>query len=59
MRERADEITCVRDVLRLATLGAIPGECIAVAIADLVNEGSVGGACGAGRVRAVERPGDA
>jgi len=55
MREHADAIGDVRDVLRLPTLHDLTGECIAVAVADLVAQGRVIGACGAGRIRAVDR----
>lgn len=55
MRANADGIGDVRDVLRLFSLRDLAGECIAVAVADLVAEGRVIGACGAGRIRAVDR----
>ena len=54
MVAHADEIENVRDVLRLAALRGLTGECIAVAVADLVSQSRVVGAAGAGRVRAVE-----
>jgi hypothetical protein len=55
MREHADAIRAVRDVLLLPSLQDLTGECIAVAVADLVAKGRVIGACGVGRIRAVER----
>ena len=54
MREHAHEIAHVRDVQRLVELRHLPGEVVAVAIADLVSRGLVTGACGAGRICAVE-----
>jgi hypothetical protein len=54
MVQHADEIMEARDVLRLSVLRDLNGECIAVAVADLVSRGRVVGACGAGRIRAVE-----
>ena len=54
MLEHADEIASVRDVLRLPALQGLNGECIAVSIALLVGDGRVVGACGSGRIRAVE-----
>jgi hypothetical protein len=56
MRAHADEIVEARDVLRLPDLSSMNGECIAVAVADLVAQGRVVGAAGRGRIRAVERP---
>lgn len=53
MLAHADELQGVRDVLRLPALRGISGECIAVAVADLVAKGRVVGACGSGRIRAV------
>lgn len=55
MREHADEIIEARDVLRLPSLSDLPGERIAVAVADLVAQGRVVGGVGSGRVRAVTR----
>jgi len=54
MRQCADQIADVRDVQRLPALRTMPGECVAVAVADLVAKGRVVGASGAGRIRAVE-----
>lgn len=54
MREHADQIHDVRDVLKLPALRTMNGECIAVAVADLVARGRVTGASGTGRIRAVE-----
>jgi hypothetical protein len=56
MRAHADEITEARDVLRLPALSSMNGECIAVAVADLVAQGRVVGPAGRGRICAVERP---
>jgi ABC-type methionine transport system permease subunit len=56
MLQHADEITEVRDVLRLESLRGINGECIAVAIADLVAMGRVVGASGTGRIHAIRSP---
>ncbi|MEA2190752.1 MAG: hypothetical protein QOI73_873 [Solirubrobacteraceae bacterium] len=53
MLAHADEIADARDVLRLQVLRDVPGERIALAIADLVADGRVVGAAGAGRIRAV------
>jgi len=55
MRAHAGEIEDVRDVLRLDALRGMTGECIAVAVADLVSQSRVVGAAGAGRIRAVEQ----
>lgn len=55
MLAHPDEIETARDVLRLEALRGLNGECIAVAVADLVARGLVVGGHGAGRVRAVER----
>ena len=54
MREHADEISDVRDVLKLHALRDVAGERIAVAVADLVADGRCVGATGRGRIRAVE-----
>ena len=56
MRQCADQIADVQDVLQLSALRTMPGECVAVAVADLTAEGRVLGASGSGRIRAVERP---
>jgi hypothetical protein len=53
MLAHADEIAEVRDVIQLAALRDLNGECIAAAVADLVERGRVVGASGAGAVRAV------
>lgn len=50
----ADAIASVCDVLRLPALRDVNGERIAVALADLVAQGRVVGACGTGRIRAVK-----
>jgi len=55
MREHADQIHDVRDVQKLPALRTMNGECVAVAIGDLVAKGRVVGASGSGRIRA-ERP---
>lgn len=55
MLARADQIENRHDVLRLEALRDLNGECVAVAIADLVAQGRVVGSCGAGRIRAIER----
>lgn len=55
MLAHPDEIEDARDVLRLEALRSLNGECIAVAVADLVAQGLVVGGYGAGRIRAVER----
>jgi hypothetical protein len=54
MREHTDAIRDVRDVLRLPSLHDLTGECISVAVADLVAKGRVVGAAGAGRIQAVD-----
>ena len=54
MVAHADQIADVRDVQRLPALQTMPGERVAVAVADLVAKGRVVGASGAGRIRAVE-----
>lgn len=51
----AEEIEHARDVLRLDALRGMNGEVIAVAVADLVAQGLVVGASGAGRIRAIEQ----
>jgi len=56
MRQFADQIGDVRDVQRPPALRTMPGECVAVAVADLVAKGRIVGASGSGRIRAVERP---
>jgi len=57
MREHADEIAEPRDVLQLARLRDLNGECIAVAVADLCARGLVVGGVGTGRIRAVAKTG--
>ena len=56
MRQCADQIADAQDVLQLSALRTMPGECVAVAVADLVAKGRVVGASGSGRIRAVESP---
>lgn len=56
MLAHADKIEHRHDVLRLEALRDLNGECIAVAIADLVAHGRVTGSSGAGRIRAIEEP---
>ena len=54
MREHAEEIADVGDVIGLKALRWMNGECVAVAVADLVADGRVIGATGAGRIHAIE-----
>lgn len=54
MKANPEDIATVRDVQQLPALRSVPGERIAVAIADLVADGLVIGASGAGRIRAIE-----
>ena len=58
MREHADEIAEPRDVLQLARLRDLNGECVAVAVADLCARGLVVGGVGTGRIRAVAKTGE-